>query len=234
LYAAPPEWASLRRSTDFYDEGWLIWLGVDTEIRALTNNDKSIDDFCKRFHGGASGSPAVSPYTLDDVVVALNQVAPYDWKGFLTARVNRVGGGAPLDGLERAGWKLVYNDTRNDYLKLYEAGEHRTVDVAYSAGLRLTTDGTIVDALAGSPAFAAGLGPGMKVTSVNGKPFSGDVLRAAISAASRPPGLLQLQVDNQGLVKSVSLDYHDGQREPHLDHAGKSDFLASILAPHGR
>ena len=83
LYAAPPEWASLRRGTDFYDEGWLIWLGVDTQIRQLTNGERAIDDFCQRFHGGASGSPAVSPYTLDDVVATLNQVAPFDWKSFL-------------------------------------------------------------------------------------------------------------------------------------------------------
>src|SRR5262245_43274508 len=30
LYFAPGQWTAYRRSTDFYDEGWLIWLDVDT------------------------------------------------------------------------------------------------------------------------------------------------------------------------------------------------------------
>src|SRR5262249_48617194 len=42
LYSAPQEWESLRRGTDFYDEGWLIWLDADTMIRQLTNGKKSL------------------------------------------------------------------------------------------------------------------------------------------------------------------------------------------------
>src|SRR5262249_2610007 len=123
LYSAPAEWAALRRGTDFYDEGWLLWLDVDTQIRQLTGGQKTIDDFCHRFHGGASGSPAVSPYTLEDVVATLNQIAPMDWKAFLQARVVAIAPHPPLDGLDRGGWRLVYNDTRNDYLKTLETGE---------------------------------------------------------------------------------------------------------------
>ncbi|HEY8885729.1 MAG TPA: M61 family peptidase, partial [Chloroflexota bacterium] len=104
LYAAPNNWAALRRGTDFYDEGWLIWLDADTMIRQLSAGKMSLDDFCRKFHGGTSGSPMVKPYTLDDVVEALNEVAPYDWRTFLTSRVNRIGGHAPLDGLVRGGW----------------------------------------------------------------------------------------------------------------------------------
>ena len=235
LYAAPDEWASLRRGTDFYDEGWLIWLGVDTQIRALTNGQKTIDDFCHRFHGGASGSPAVSPYTLEDVVAALNQVAPFDWKSFLLTRVDRIGGGAPLDGIERAGFRVVYSDVRNDYLKLLETGERHLTELAYSVGLRLAPDGRVIDVLTGSPAFAAGLGPGMRIVSVGGKPYSADVLRAAIAAGARPGPSLTVQVDNDGALSTMTIDYRGGLREPHLEHIpGKLDVLASILATRAR
>jgi predicted metalloprotease with PDZ domain len=235
LYSAPDEWASLRRSTDFYDEGWLIWLGVDTEIRELTKGQKSIDDFCHRFHGGASGSPAVSPYTLEDVVAALNEVAPFDWKTFLLARVDRIGDGAPLDGIERAGWRVVYSDTRNDYVKLLESGERHLTELAFSIGLRLAPDGRVIDALQGSPAFAAGLGPGMRLVSVGGKPYSADVLRAAIAAGARPGPPLSVQVDNDGAASSLTIDYRGGLQEAHLEHIpGKPDVLASILATRAR
>lgn len=235
LYAAPDEWASLRRGTDFYDEGWLIWLGVDTEIRELTNGRRTIDDFCHRFHGGASGSPAVSPYTLDDVVATLNQVAPFDWNAFLVSRVDRIGGGAPLDGVERAGWRVVYSDTRNDYLKLLETGERHLTELAYSVGLRLAADGRVIDALEGSPAFAAGIGPGMRILTVGGKPYSADVLRAAIAGGARPGPSLTVQVENEGETRSVVIDYRGGLMEPHLEHIpGKPDVLASILATRAR
>jgi predicted metalloprotease with PDZ domain len=235
LYAAPPEWASLRRGTDFYDEGWLIWLDVDTEIRQLTKGERAIDDFCHRFHGGASGSPAVSPYTLDDVVATLNQVAPFDWKTFLLARVNATGPGAPLDGIDRAGWRLAYTDVRNDYLKSVEQGEKRTTDLASSLGVQLGADGSIIDAVVGSPAFLAGLGPGMRILTVGGKRYSPDGLRAALGLAARPGPPISMQIDNEGTVTTIPVDYRGGLREPHLQQdPGRPDLLASILATHVR
>jgi predicted metalloprotease with PDZ domain len=235
LYAAPPEWASLRRGTDFYDEGWLIWLDVDTKIGELTKGERAIDDFCRRFYGGASGSPAVSPYTLDDVVAALNQVAPFDWKTFLLARVNATGSGAPLDGIDRAGWRLAYTDVRNDYLKALEQGEEHTTDLAYSLGVRLGVGGTIVDAVVGSPAFVAGLGPGMRILTVGGRAYSPDGLRAALSLAARPGPPIFMQIDNEGMVTTMPVDYRGGLREPHLQQVpGRPDVLASILATHVR
>ena len=213
----------------------MIWLGVDTQIRQLTNGERAIDDFCQRFHGGASGSPAVSPYTLDDVVATLNQVAPFDWKSFLLARVDQIGAGAPLDGIDRAGWRLAYSTVRNDYVKTLEQGEHHLTDLAYSLGLRLSTDGTVIDALEGSPAFQARLGPGMKILTVGGKPFSPDGLRAAIAAAARPGAPISLGVNNDGLLSAVEVDYHGGLLEPHLEQVpGHPDRLASILATHAR
>ena len=114
LYDVPGRnWAAWRRSVDFYDEGWLVWLDADTLIRQQSHGQKSLDDFCKRFYGAPDSSPKVVPYTLDDVIAALNAVAPYDWRGFFNARVYEINPHPPLGGIERGGWQLVYNDQEN-------------------------------------------------------------------------------------------------------------------------
>src|ERR1700691_319585 len=82
LYFAPHAWESWRRGVDFYEEDTLNWLWVDVTIRQQSKGAKSIDDFCHLFHGAPSTSPMVKPYTFDDVVNALNQAAPYDWRPF--------------------------------------------------------------------------------------------------------------------------------------------------------
>jgi predicted metalloprotease with PDZ domain len=230
LYFAPGQWASYRRSTDFYDEGWLIWLDVDTQIRQLTNGQKSMDDFCHVFHGGENSAPMVTPYTLDDVAAALNQVAPHDWKGFLAARVYQATTHAPLDGITKGGWRVVYTETRNEYLRATE-GDGRRIDAAYSLGLGArTNDGVLTDVFVDSPAGKAGLGPGMQILAVNGVRFSADVLRNAIKASKGASGPLMLEVQNDDAVKTVGLDYHRGTREPHLERdMSKPDVLGQIL-----
>jgi predicted metalloprotease with PDZ domain len=235
LYFASGQWASYRRGTDFYDEGWLIWLDVDTQIRQLTNGRKSIDDFCHLFHGGESSAPMVKPYTLDDVAAALTQVAPHDWKGFLSARVYQPTPHAPLDGITKGGWRVVYTETRNDFLRAAE-GNLRRIDAMYSIGLRArTNDGVLSDVFVDSPAGKAGLGPGMQILAVNGVRFSADVLRNAIKASSTASGALMLEVQNDDVVKTVALDYRGGPREPHLERdMSKPDVLAQILTPRAK
>ena len=81
ILPAPQGWTAYRRSLDYYDEGTLIWLEADVLIRQKTKGKKSLDDFCRAFHGGPGGKPAVKGYTLDDLLSALNTVvAIHDWK----------------------------------------------------------------------------------------------------------------------------------------------------------
>jgi predicted metalloprotease with PDZ domain len=233
LYDAPGQWAAYRRSVDFYDEGWLIWLDADTQIRQLTNGRKSIDDFCHVFYGGESSAPMLKPYTFDDVASALNQVAPYDWKNFLSTRVNQAAPRAPLDGITKGGWRLVYTDARNEFLKINDGDR---LDVAYSIGLRIRPrDGVINDVILEAPAGKAGLAPGMQILAVNGVRYSADVLREAIKGSRTASGPLMLAVQNDDVVKTVSLDYHGGTREPHLERdSTKPDVLAQILTPRAK
>ena len=229
LYFAPGQWTGYRRGVDFYDEGWLIWLDVDTAIRELTHGQKSIEDFCHLFHGGESSAPAVKPYTVDDVVAALNQVAPHDWKAFLGSRIYQVTQRAPLDGITRSGWRLVYNDTKNEYIT---AGDKERVDATYSIGLHVrASDGVVNDVALDSPAGKAGIGPGMQILAVNGLRYSADVLRNAIKESKMASGPMSIEFQNDDIVKTVSLDYHGGIREPHLERdPSKPAMLAQVLA----
>jgi predicted metalloprotease with PDZ domain len=231
LYFAPPEWYSWRRGVDFYAEDVLNWLWVDTIIRQQTHGQKSLDDFCHLFHGPPNTPPMIKTYTFDDIVNALNQVAPYDWRGFWTERLQNHGPGAPLGGIENSGWKVVYDETRSPLLLMHEASD-KAVSATFSLGLSVRKDGTIIDAVEGMPAAAAGIGPGMKLIAVNGRAFSGDVLRDALRDGKSSSQPLELLVENTGYFKTFTIDYHGGEKYPHLVQIeSKPDVLQEIIKP---
>src|ERR1039458_7765392 len=49
LYGAPFAFSNYRRGVDFYEEGALIWLEVDTILRQKSKGKKSMDDFAHLF-----------------------------------------------------------------------------------------------------------------------------------------------------------------------------------------
>jgi predicted metalloprotease with PDZ domain len=214
---------------DFYEEDDFDWLWVDVVIRQQTKDKKSIDDFCKLFHGGQGGVPALKTYTFDDIVNALNQIAPYDWRGFWTERLTNHGPGAPLGGVEGSGWKLVYDETPSDFERSAERAEN-LVDEAFSVGLVLKDDGEVSDTIEGMTAAKAGMGPGMKVVAVNGRKFSADVLHDAIKTAKSSSDPIELLVENTDYYKTFKLDYHEGEKHPHLVRdESKPDLLGEII-----
>ena len=226
LYFSPRAWESWRRSTDFYDEGTLDWLWTDVIIRQQTKGAKTIDDFCHLFHGAPSTGPMVKPYTFDDVVNTLNQVATYDWRTFWTERLTNHGPGAPLGGIEGSGWKVVYDETPS----AMDSASRRSVNALYSLGLALNSDGSIGDTVEAMPAAKAGIGPGMKLIAVNGRQFSPDVLREALRAAKNSSAPIDLLVENTDYYKTYKIDYHGGEKYPHLVRDdSKPDLLTEIL-----
>src|ERR1700716_747301 len=229
LYFSPEAWHSWRRGVDFYDEDTLNWLWADVIIRQETKGKKTLDDFCKLFHGAPNTAPVVKPYTFDDVVNTLNQIASYDRRGFWTDRLTRHGPGAPLGGIEGSGWKVVYDETPSEMESSAES-LHHFIDVAYSIGLDLRDDGGITDTIEGMPAAKAGIGPGMKVVAVNGRKFAAEVLRDALKAGKNSSEPLALPVENTDYYKTYMLDYHGGERYPHLVRdESKPDLLSEIL-----
>ena len=212
----PLSWPSWQRSEDYYSEGQLIWLDADTLIRERTGGKRSLDDVARAFLGGETGGPGIATYTFDDVVAALNAVSPGDWAGFLTTRLTGHGPGAPLDGLARGGYRLVFTDTATDYFKAAEA-RRKTTDLTYSLGLVVGRDGALTDVLWEGPAFKAGLTEGTQIVAVNGESYDADALKAAIRLAKGGTAPIELLVKNKDTFRTVPIDYHDGPRYPRLE-----------------
>lgn len=240
LYSTGSAWSNYRRSVDFYPEGTLLWLDVDTLIRELSRGKRSLDDFTKLFHGKdpafARTSHDVKPYEFDDVVKALNAVQPHDWAGFLRNRITSTNERAPLDGIARGGWKLVYSETPTEYFKA-EQKERKALDLMYSMGLVVASDkgnghepGDVIDVLWNGPAFQAGLAPGLKIVAVDGEAFDADVMTAALKRAKQDRKPIELLVHNQDYYATLRVDYFDGERYPKLvRQEGAADLLGSIV-----
>ena len=229
LYGGPGDRTSWRRGVDFYREGELIWLDVDTRIRELSGGKKSLDDFVRAFYGIEDGVVAVRPYRFEDVVAALNDVAAADWASFLRKRLDRTGVGAPLDGLERSGWRLVYGDKRSHYQEVWEKRRHR-VEEMFSIGITVNDQARITDVLKDSPADRAGVAAGMKVIAVNDLAYTAERLREAVKGTPEAGGLTLL-TERSEVFASVRLEYKGGARYPELERIPDADDgLAAILA----
>ena len=231
LYDTSEQWDNWRRSVDYYQEGELIWLDVDTTIRKLSNNKKSLNDFCVRFLGlGGNTPPEVLPYTFEDIVTNLNAIQPNDWAAFLTERLTTKSPHAPLDGITNGGYHIEYSSEPNEFIRASE-NHDRGVDAWYSLGIQVS-DNSISDVLVGSPAFNAGLGPSMKIVAVNGRAASDELLHTAIRDAKGNSQPIELIVSNAGYFKVVKIDYHGGELYPHLVRDDRApDRLESILKP---
>lgn len=226
------DYGNWRRGSDYYDEGVLIWLGVDMKIRELTHDRRSLDDFAKRFYGMDNGSYFTRTYTFDDLVKTLDAVAPYDWAGYLHKLLDTTSDHAPLEGLNDSGWKLVYSTEKNPYEEARGVIHHFTRTL-FSVGFTTNGDGVIGDVLWNSPAFKAGLAPGMKLVSVNGLTFSPQVFLHEIAATSEPGhGNLVFVASGSGITRTCTLAYNGGLRYAHLERTqGTPDYLEQIIAP---
>ena len=228
-YPSPRAWMNYRRTVDYYDEGSLIWLEADVLIRQRSGGKLSLDDFCHRFHGGEDTPPAVKPYTLNDVVNTLNDVTPYDWRNFLNERIYQVATHAPVGGITNGGWKIVYNDKPNTQMRI---GDHsrKSIDLSFSIGAMLKEDGTVMDVNPNLEAARAGLAPGMKILTVNGRTWSGDTLHEAITAAKTATTPIELSVENGSFTNVYRLNYHGGERFPHLERdPTKPDLIGGVI-----
>jgi predicted metalloprotease with PDZ domain len=224
----PQPWTSWQRSEDYYNEGLLIWLDADSLIRQQSRGTRSLDDFARAFFGVNDRDWGELTYTFDDVAKALNRVQPYDWAAFLHSRLENTSQHAPLDGLARGGYRLVYTDTPTDWAKSYEK-VRKVTDLTYSGGFILDREGMAVGVIWDSAAFNAGLTVGTKVVAVDGRAYDADDLKAAIKAKKSP---LSLLVRTGDLYHTVTLNYEGGLRYPKLEKAGRGpSSLEALLAP---
>jgi predicted metalloprotease with PDZ domain len=231
LYTSSQQWSIVRRSTDYYREGPLLWLQVDSILRERSKGTHSLDTFAPGFFGPPDGSMSVKPYTYEELVTALNQEAPFDWDGLLQGNLLSTRPAPVSPGLEAAGWTLVYDDQPNSAVVDAE-NVSRQIDLSTSIGLILEADGTIIDLAPDSAAGRAGLAPATKLMGVNHRVFSGDLLRQAIVDAEKTRQPIDLLTLTNGYYADLLVDYHGGLHSPHLSRiAARPDLLKTILQP---
>ena len=230
-YTSHGGWSNWRRGTDFYPEGQLLWLDVDTKIRELSHGRRSLDDFAHAFYGMDNGSYVTRTYTFQDVVDTLNKVQPYDWATFLRKRLDYTGPDLPEHGIERGGWKLVYTDKPSKFGKATSRGHG--LNLADSAGFSVGGSGRVYDVQWDGPAFKAGLVPGMTIQAVDGKDFTSALMKQAVKDAVGSKSPITLLVKNIDQYRTIELDYHGGLKYPHLVRVkGTPDRLDRILKAH--
>ncbi|MCR5875576.1 PDZ domain-containing protein [Phenylobacterium sp. J426] len=227
----PIPWTSWQRSEDYYSEGQLVWLDVDTLIRERSGGRKSLDDFAKAFFGVNDGEwKQPLTYTFEEVVETLNKVQPYDWGKFLDVKLRQVSPEFPLAGVERGGYRLIYTETPTDYWTDNEASR-KIVDLTYSGGLVLNREARITGVLWDSAAFKAGLTVGDQILAVNGIAYDTGRFKEAIKAAKagEPISLIVKDGDH---FRTVAFEWRGGLRYPRLERIeGAPDRLGSIYAP---
>ncbi len=233
LYSSGQQWTNLRRSTDYYREGPLLWLQVDSLLREKTHGTRSLDTFAAEFFGPPDGAVTVKPYTYEELIAALNHVVAFDWNGLLQGNLLATRPTRVSPGLEAAGWTVAYTDEPNGAVVDQETVSAQA-DLSTSIGLIIDQDGTIVDLVPDSAAGRAGLAPAMKLMGVNHRVYSADLLRQTIVNAETAQQPIDLLTLTDGFYAEFSLDYHQGLRSPHLARiAGKPDLLTTIVQPRG-
>jgi predicted metalloprotease with PDZ domain len=231
LYAAPGEWQSSRRGTDFYEAAVFLWLDVDAELRARSQGRATLDDFVQRFYAGASGTPQLKPFVEQDVYEALGTIAPGEWRRVIRRSLDIAGTQALLGALEHSGWELAYSGEPNASVETRQKRK-KTVVRPWSIGLTLDKDAKIIDAIEDRAAARAGAGAGMTLVAVNGRKFTAIVLDAAIAEAQNSHRPITLLVEDDGYYRTLSVEYYDGPRYPHLARIERvEDSLSEVIAP---
>jgi predicted metalloprotease with PDZ domain len=226
----PGTWLNWERGVDYYPEGDLLWLEVATLIHDQTHGQKSFEDFARTFYGGPNQGPELKPYTFDDLVRALQAVAPYDWAGYFHDRLTSISSGAPVGGIDAGGWRVEYTGKPPESPDGEESvGNGNAI---YSLGLRLGANGTVQDSVVGGPAYLAGITPGMQVMAINYRAYTPDLLHDALKAGVRNDQPLRFLVLNDKYYKTCTVNYHGGERYPHLARVdGKPDILDDLAKP---
>ena len=217
IYAEGPQpWPSWQRGSDYYLEGQLIWLDVDTLLRERTSGRHTLDDFVRALFAVQDRSQVPLAYELEDVVAALQTLAPHDWAGFFNTRVEQVASDAPLDGLQRGGYQLVYREQPTTFFRSGER-QRKVTDLSIPLGLVVKDDGTVADVRWESPAFDAALTIGTRILAVNGRTYDREVLVRAVGRCKGRPEPLRLTVQRGDSIQDRDVVCASGLRYPWLE-----------------
>ena len=226
------QWRDWQRREDYYGEGVLLWLDVDMLLRERTGGKKSLADFAGAFFGVGGNALATSTYSFADVCKGLNAIAPHEWAGYFNTRLRAHDDSHLLDGLGRAGYRLVYTDEPTEYFVQNEGFNVRGMDLSASLGFTVGKKGVVRTVAWEGPAFRAGVGIGAKLTTVGGQPYSDDALKQAIKTAAATKQPISLGFEADGQQQTVLIPYYGSLRYPRLERIpGKPDQLELLLTP---
>lgn len=212
-------WRDWERREDYYTEGPLLWLGVDAQVRRLTDGKKTLSYFVHAFFAAGPTPRAVEAYTFPDLIAALNALTPFSWREYFLARLNAHDGSHLVTDLRASGYRLVFSPTESDIFAQQEE-QDGVLDLSWSIGTRIRQNGMVQSVSWESPAFEAGMVPGMRITAIGDKPFSLDAFRRCIQATSPVPIRLTVGSDTED-VGEVIVYHHGGLRFPHLEENGR-------------
>ena len=109
------------------------------------------------------------------------------------------------------------------------------LDLRYSLGLFVGTgpddNGRVIDVLWGSPAFTAGLAPGMFLVAVDGRKFDPEGMDELLRNAQSGKAPIEILARNYDSYSTFKVDYRDGPKYPHLTRiTQEKDRLGEIIA----
>jgi predicted metalloprotease with PDZ domain len=227
-------WQSWQRSEDYYSEGLLIWLEVDTIIRKTTGGQRSLDDLMQVFFAPDEGDGdgperrRPRPYARKDLVSALGTICEHDWPAFFASRVDGIAPHAPYAGIENGGYRLAWQGTLSGW-QADDQSHHSYFDFSYSLGLKMGMGAKVIDVLWDGPAFKAGVIKGMEVLSVEGVAYSHAAMQDALDTCAEGGGSVELVVKRLDRVKSITIECPTGQRYPTLEPAGEGPRLLDAI-----
>ena len=165
---------------------------MDTKLRELSKDSRSLDDFCRLFFGVQNQKPGSLTYEFEDVVEALSAIADFDWSSYFHDHLAVLDGQAPIGGIAKGGYILVYREEPSAFQKKDDALTEIS-DLRFSIGVRVKVDGTIEEVIWDSPAFQSGATAGSIILAINSRSFSLEVLEDAI-ARTPVSGSVELMV----------------------------------------
>lgn len=227
----PKGWVSYQRSEDYYNEGLLIWLEIDSTLRARTKGEKGMEDFVRLYTAGPNGVWDARGVTLEEIADKLNSLSPYDWAGLLRERLAGKAPNAPLSGLTLGGYRLIFTREATPFFRDLEKRANEA-NLTYSLGMTVAKNGQVNTIVWDGPAFKAGLTTAAEIIAVNGRAYGDEILRDAIAAAEGGKEPIRLIVKSGKRVREIAIAWNGGHRFPRLEKIGNGDgSLDRLLAP---
>ncbi len=176
FYAEHGDYDSIRRiAFDFYVEGHLLWLDVDTIIRERSHGARSLDTFLHRYTLPAVTGPIVKTYTRAEIETLLNEVEPYDWHGFFERHVYARDFESARGRNRESRMEAGVEPNAEPVSHAVDPANRDGLDAWFSLGFYTDSKKIVLDVREGSPAWDAGLVPKVTILAVDG--YAADTAR---------------------------------------------------------